>query len=299
MIPNQKSQKADCRSNSGFTLVEVVVAGAIFAVIALGMLSMFEMNGRSNRNIVQQSDATSLSNLIKMNMNIVTSCTATVTGQLTPLTFTLPVPAAPIPITKVITGTVPVSTIATVGTVFGSVQLNAGSMSLQNFVQIGPTNYTANFVVNTSAIGSSLGSQNFARQFPVSVGVNVVGATATIISCTTDTSPTICTGAYPNWQCYRTSIDGTIEEWGVTPSPPTGGTSITTPITFPKAFTIFPSLTVTGGDLPDGAQDDYSVYFTGLSTTGATAELICAVNIGGSGCGHLNSIPVHWHAFGN
>jgi len=299
MTSNQKSQKVDWGSNSGFGLLEVVIAGAIFAVIAIGMMSMFETSSRSNRNVVQQSDASSLLNLIKMNMNIATSCTATVTGQPAPLTFTLPAPAAPIPITKVVTGIIPATTVAAAGTIFGSVQLNAGSMSLQNFVQVDASNYTASFVVSASGTGSSLGAQNFVRQFPISLTVNVVGATATITSCTTDTSPAVCTGVYPNWQCYRTSLDGTIEEWGVTPTVATGATMVTTPITFPKAFTIFPSLMITGGDMPDGAQNTYTSYFTGLSTTGATAVLRCAVNIGGSGCGHFNSVPVHWHAFGN
>ena len=76
-----------------------------------------------------------------------------------------------------------------------------------------------------------------------------------------------------------------------------GGTLATQAITFPATFPGNPVLTLSLGTYPDGTNEDaVTVYHLGTSTTGATAVIRAATNIGGSGAGSLNAIPIHWRA---
>lgn len=87
------------------------------------------------------------------------------------------------------------------------------------------------------------------------------------------------------------------EAWGAVTSASSGGTLQTQAITFPATFPGVPVLVLTLGTYPDGASPDaMTAYHVGVSTTGATAILRAAINIGGSGAGSLNAIPIHWHA---
>lgn len=87
------------------------------------------------------------------------------------------------------------------------------------------------------------------------------------------------------------------EAWGTVNSASAGGTLQTQAITFPAAFPGIPVLVLSLGTYPDGTSEDaMTAYHIGISTTGATAVLRAAVNIGGSGAGSLNAIPIHWHA---
>jgi prepilin-type N-terminal cleavage/methylation domain-containing protein len=181
------------RNDNGFTLVEAMIALGIMAVGMLAITSMMESNSKANRNATQQSDAQNLANLIQMDLNVGAACNATILAIPSTL-LTFPFPASPtltIPVTKVLTGTVPPQPIAAVDQVINSVKLSGpSSLSLQNFLQTGPSNFAANLVINatamsSTAVGSSLGTQNFIRNVPVSllVTINALAGTATITGC--------------------------------------------------------------------------------------------------------------------
>jgi hypothetical protein len=105
--------------------------------------------------------------------------------------------------------------------------------------------------------------------------------------------------------CYRVFADGTIEAWGsvtVSFSSSSLGTgTIVFPNTGGQAFASAPSLVTTPAASPSGSNDAVTSYVTGLSTSGATSVVRCAVNIGGSGCSSsmTTTVPVSWYAIGN
>ncbi len=132
---------------------------------------------------------------------------------------------------------------------------------------------------------------------PTSITTDTQGR-VTGVSAGTGISRT-CAGTYPSFSCYKVDNDGMIFEVGANPITTTSQTAQTLYISFPYSFHAIPSITVSGGDYPDGSNDAYSVYFTGASVNGFTAVIRCATNIGGSGCPSLsNALPVHWHAIG-
>lgn len=117
-------------------------------------------------------------------------------------------------------------------------------------------------------------------------------------SCVTSTALT-CTGTTPPWSCYGVDSQGTITEFGIVLASTTSNTVQTVSIAFPLTFPTQQALTVSGGGQADGTDDAYTVFHRGLSSTGATVVIHCAVNIGGSGCSAISSqIPIHWEARG-
>ncbi len=164
-------------------------------VMAIGMLaitSMMESNSKAGRNVTQQADAQNLANLIQMDLNVGAACNATILNiPSASLTFSFPPSATlTIPVTKVLTGTVPPQPIAAVDQVVNSVKLvGPTSLSLQNFLQTGPSNFAASLVINATEVGSpvgaSLGNQNFIRNVPVSLlaTIDTIAHTATITGC--------------------------------------------------------------------------------------------------------------------
>jgi hypothetical protein len=109
-----------------------------------------------------------------------------------------------------------------------------------------------------------------------------------------------CANVTGGYSCFKIDPDGTVYAWGVISAASTGATVQTSAIAFPAGatFTANPELQVSGGSQPDGSDDVYTVYHKNLSITGATAVVRCGVNVGGSGCGSLNTIPIHWDAKG-
>jgi prepilin-type N-terminal cleavage/methylation domain-containing protein len=177
--------------SAGFSLVEVLVAMGVMGVLSFAIMSLVQMQGKSTENTNQQMDTVGLVDLIHQDLNVGSACSNTVTMQVTPLTFTVPATATTnITLAKIMTGTTPAVAIASiypsVPSTFNSVKLT--SLSLQNFVALGTNTYSANVVLTTAPISStssamSLGSQNFTRTVRISMQVNIVGATATIMGC--------------------------------------------------------------------------------------------------------------------
>jgi hypothetical protein len=92
---------------------------------------------------------------------------------------------------------------------------------------------------------------------------------------------------------------GTITERGSITVTNGGGTLITGSITFPQVFSTLDSLVLSAGNTPGGSNDAFTVYSTSAGTTGATAVVRCAANIGGSGCASIsNTVPIYWIAVG-
>lgn len=117
-------------------------------------------------------------------------------------------------------------------------------------------------------------------------------------SCVTSTALT-CTGTTPPWSCYSVDSQGTITEFGIVLASTTSNTIQTVSIAFPLTFPTQQSLTVSGGGQVNGTDDNYTVFHRGLSSTGATVVIHCAVNIGGSGCSSISSqVPINWEAKG-
>jgi hypothetical protein len=173
-------------------------------------------------------------------------------------------------------------------------------------------NFSSNFTLSDSASPSrtnadlsSTGISAGACNQPTSITFDAKGRAS---ACSSGGSATpvarTCSGTYPTWSCYKVEADGTVTAWGVVPAA-TAGTNVTTgTITFPNsganAFAVNPSLTISAGDEPDTGDHGQSIYFTGLSVSGATVQLRCTVDIGGGGCTtYANAVPIHWQAIGN
>lgn len=86
--------------------------------------------------------------------------------------------------------------------------------------------------------------------------------------------------------------------WGTVNAAVTGGRFTTATIVFPANFPGNPVVTITPNGHSDGSgQNALTSNINGLSPAGCTAELTCAVNIGGSGSsGFHNVVQVGWQA---
>lgn len=103
--------------------------------------------------------------------------------------------------------------------------------------------------------------------------------------------------------CYRIEADGTIEAWGKTTGA-SGGTAGTVTGTFPFSFTTTTDLQVviseTGEPAGDGNPHPASCHISsGPTTTGFSAAIALATQVGGSGYDHLTGQVCSWHAYGH
>lgn len=275
----------------GFTLVEIMVTTGLMAIAGLALTSMFQMNSKALRNTTQQSDALNLASLIQLDMNVAVACNATLLALPTAsLSFSVP-PAAnlTIPVPQILTGTVPPQTVAAVApatpNTFNSVVLSsASSLSLQNFTQTGPNNFTANLVVAATALVSSsenqsLGAQKFTKQIPVGLNVTISAGTATITGCS---EAGFSSGSNANgyWEQDPT---GLIRQWNNNISLP-GDQFITFPTPFTNAASINVQIVAEG---PAGNTGYLTVITGGTTTTGFQVHL-------------NNQVPLigNWYAIG-
>jgi hypothetical protein len=149
----------------------------------------------------------------------------------------------------------------------------------------------------TAATGSSSG----VTQLLAGTGISLSPSGGTGVVTVTNTGSGGFTQGSSGTTYWEKDPLGVITEWGSLTINNNSGTLGTGSIIFPLAFTNVQSLTVTAGSTPDSSGDNsLTAYYTSLNTSGATAVLRCAVNIGGSGCSALsNTIPVTWIAKGN
>lgn len=169
--------------------------------------------------------------------------------------------------------------------------ITAGTTPLSNLA----TQSADTVVMNASGGPSSPSAVNMPSGCANGINYNTSTHSWSCVSSSTLT----CTGSIPPWSCYSIDAQGVITEFGVVVAPTTSNTVQTVSISFPFTFPNQEVLTVSGGSQPDGANDSYVVYHTGLSSTGAVAVIRCSVNIGGAGCSSIsNQIPVNWEAKG-
>lgn len=88
------------------------------------------------------------------------------------------------------------------------------------------------------------------------------------------------------------------QAWGIVSAAATGNKFSAAAITFPVAFPGNPVVVLTPlGDSDGSGNNAMSCYADSVSTTGCTAELACAVNVGGTGSsGFVNVVQVQWNA---
>jgi hypothetical protein len=108
--------------------------------------------------------------------------------------------------------------------------------------------------------------------------------------------------------CYRIESDGTIQEWGVSSSVPTGSDANTVTVTFPYPFTSTANLSyvawadscaTTPCDTANKNPLTISGNGSGVSTTGVVNFIAGVVPTGGGGTSLGSTIHIHWHALGN
>lgn len=111
--------------------------------------------------------------------------------------------------------------------------------------------------------------------------------------------PTVTRNANGTFVQTSDGLSGFIyEAWGIVSAPASGTARTTATITFPVAFPGNPVVVLTPlGDSDSGGNNSMSCYAVSLSSSGCTANLACATNIGGSGSGGFsNVVQVNWHA---
>ena len=93
---------------------------------------------------------------------------------------------------------------------------------------------------------------------------------------------------------------GTITQRGASAAFTTGSRSASVAITFPTPFTSTPIVTCNADNYLNGSyQDSLCLFATDISTSGFTAVITAAINIGGSGApGVDNTIHANWIAIG-
>jgi hypothetical protein len=102
---------------------------------------------------------------------------------------------------------------------------------------------------------------------------------------------------------WVTDPTGTTTERGCISVTASGATHVTAAITFPQTFaTALDSLVMTATNSPDGGDSGTagtSLWATSTSTSGATANYRCVVDLGGAGCAAIsNTVPICWIAIG-
>lgn len=123
----------------------------------------------------------------------------------------------------------------------------------------------------------------------IATGTGDVGALQSQLNTTTNSNGS-----------YTQANDGTIDSWGVSAAVPTGASTATVAVTFPKAFIAAPVVVCGPDNQPDATGNfPFCCYPSSITTTGFTANLSCAVLIGGAGAtGILNIVHVEWMAKG-
>lgn len=165
---------------------------------------------------------------------------------------------------------------------------------------------------------------NLAAQLPDTVIGNFTGSTAapSATSMPTDctngvnystvthawtcatSAPTIsCTGTTSPWSCYRTNLDGSLEEWGVVTSSGTGADQVYVGVSFPQAFPDTTRLwfeAFAGNCVANclaGNKSPTTLSGTGqLTAFGNTLVLTGVVPTGGGGNTNNQNVDIHWHA---
>jgi hypothetical protein len=99
---------------------------------------------------------------------------------------------------------------------------------------------------------------------------------------------------------YFTWSDGLIEQWGLSAGIPTGSNKEQVSVVFPIPFTAVPNVTISPNTFPAGVTgDSMTCYPVDITTTGFSACLTAAVNVGGSGAPNLNNpVQVNFRAIG-
>lgn len=105
--------------------------------------------------------------------------------------------------------------------------------------------------------------------------------------------------------CYRIEADGTIEQWGVSTTVPTGADTASVTVTFPTTFTTATNLSFVAW--ADNCADSACTTKTPVAITGnggpstslVTVFVSGVVPTGGGGNTLNNAIHIHWQAFGN
>jgi prepilin-type N-terminal cleavage/methylation domain-containing protein len=165
----------------GFSLIEIMIAMAIGAILAMALAEMTSNSAKGQAAVRAMGDIQTTSQLLTMVMSNSGACTANLTGisfNTAPLPATIPIPT---PITYP-NGTVLVQASAP-ATKIGAMTVQ--SIGLTNLTPLTATSYTGLVSVVTvpTQASSMLGVASLTASAPVQINVSMTGTTATITNC--------------------------------------------------------------------------------------------------------------------
>jgi prepilin-type N-terminal cleavage/methylation domain-containing protein len=174
-------------AEAGFTLIEVMIACAVMAIVGLGMLDLNLQSMKGGNDVRLVSEALGLKNLVSLVMMNGTACTANLQTSTHPsYTFNTNLTANSNQVIAIPSLLYPPPSNAQVAALNYSpaLGLTVTKLELDNFQQlILGTNYTANLHIEATKSGAFLGSPITPMDIPVSLQTTTVGTTASITGC--------------------------------------------------------------------------------------------------------------------
>ena len=195
---SKEMMSAIMKNNSGMTLIEVMIAGAILSTMGL-YVAQVTIQGQKGQNSVRISnDFNSLTGLLQLAMQKTAVCTPNFLGK-TFNTATLPVDTVAVP-TLLLNG----QPLITVGLPY-SAGLTITKIDLEQFQQVtAGTSYLAMLRVEaTKTAGSFLGSPLVTSNTPLALSTLTVLNTATIQTC--GNAPLSCTTRFAGPNAGKTA----------------------------------------------------------------------------------------------